>query len=103
MYLFVGLFGKYTKKTQVSWFILFFFHTFAYILGKFMKNCMQTTVKLISVLLLLMVPNNIAADNLPYLAEGVIDTTCHETLGLQRVEAVKTVNFMQNTMFMVCE
>lgn len=97
MYLFVGLFGKYTKKTQVSWFILFFFHTFADILGKFMKNCMQTTVKLISVLLLLMVPNNIAADNLPYLAEGVIDTTCHETLGLQRVEAVKTVNIFTAT------
>ena len=62
-----------------------------------MKNCMQTTVKLISVLLLLMVPNNIAADNLPYLAEGVIDTTCHETLGLQRVEAVKTVNIFTAT------
>ena len=74
-----------------------FFHTFADILGKFMKNCMQTTVKLISVLLLLMVPNNIAADNLPYLAEGVIDTTCHETLGLQRVEAVKTVNIFTAT------
>ena len=74
-----------------------FFHTFADILGKFMKNRMQTTVKLISVLLLLMVPNNIAADNLPYLAEGVIDTTCHETLGLQRVEAVKTVNIFTAT------
>ena len=74
-----------------------FFHTFADILGKFMKNRMQTTVKLISVLLLLMVPNNIVADNLPYLAEGVIDTTCHETLGLQRVEAVKTVNIFTAT------
>ena len=62
-----------------------------------MKNCMQTTVKLISVLLLLMMPNNMAADNLPYLAEGVIDTTCHETLGLQRVEAVKTVNIFTAT------
>ena len=74
-----------------------FFHTFADILGKFMKNRMQTTVKLISVLLLLMMPNNMAADNLPYLAEGVIDTTCHETLGLQRVEAVKTVNIFTAT------
>ena len=74
-----------------------FFHTFADILGKFMKNRMQTTVKLISVLLLLMMPNNMAADNLPYLAEGVIDTTCHETLGLQRVEAVKTMNIFTAT------
>ena len=97
MYLFVGLFGKYTKKNSSKLVYSLFFHTFADILGKFMKNRMQTTVKLISVLLLLMMPNNMAADNLPYLAEGVIDTTCHETLGLQRVEAVKTVNIFTAT------
>ncbi len=74
-----------------------FFHTFAVILGKFMKNRMQTTVKLISALLLLMVPNNMEADNLPYLADGVIDTTCHETLGLQGNEAVRTVNIFTAT------
>ena len=85
------------KKNSSKLVYSLFFHTFADILGKFMKNRMQTTVKLISVLLLLMVPNNIVADNLPYLAEGVIDTTCHETLGLQRVEAVKTVNIFTAT------
>ena len=50
-----------------------------------------------AIILLLMMPRNMAADNLPYLADGVIDTTCHETLGLQRVEAVKTVNIFTAT------
>ena len=50
-----------------------------------------------AIILLLMMPRNMAADNLPYLADGVIDTTCHETLGLQRNEAVRTVNIFTAT------
>ena len=50
-----------------------------------------------TIILLLMMPRNMAADNLPYLADGVIDTTCHETLGLQRNEAVRTVNIFTAT------
>ena len=48
-------------------------------------------------LLLLMMPNDMIADNLPYLAEGVIDTICHETVGLQRNETVRTVNIFTAT------
>ena len=63
-----------------------------------MKNRMQTTVKLLAaLLLLLMMPSNMLADNLPYLAEGVVDTTRHETLGLQKNEAVRTVNIFTVT------
>jgi hypothetical protein len=50
-----------------------------------------------TIILLMMMPRNMAADNLPYLADGVIDTTCHETLGLQRNEAVRTVNIFTAT------
>ena len=50
-----------------------------------------------AIILLMMMPRNMAADNLPYLADGVIDTTCHETLGLQRNEAVRTVNIFTAT------
>ena len=39
----------------------------------------------------------LAADNLPYLDEGVIDTTRHETLGLQKSRAVRTVNIFSAT------
>mgnify|MGYP007122090466 CR=1 FL=1 len=46
---------------------------------------------------LLMMPHNMVADNLPYLAEGVIDTTRRETLGLQKSEAVRTVNIFTAT------
>ena len=37
------------------------------------------------------------ADNLPRLAEGVIDTTRHETLGLKKSEAVRTVRIFTAT------
>ena len=48
-------------------------------------------------LLLLMLPTNMRADNLPCLADGVIDTTHHETLGLKRSEAVRTVSIFTAT------
>ena len=62
-----------------------------------MKDRLQTTVKILTALLLLMKSGNVAADNLPCLADGVIDTTWHETLGLQKSEAVRTVTIFTAT------
>ena len=63
----------------------------------FMKKGMQTTVKLMVALLLLLMADNAAAEHVPYLAEGVIDTTRHETLGLKKSETVRTVTIFTAT------
>lgn len=62
-----------------------------------MKNSIQNTIRILAALLLLMMSGNVAADNLPCLADGVIDTTQHETLGLQKSEAVRTVTIFTAT------